>query len=430
MSKETQKHKIKESKLKKRRYSTFQFFIAFIACVSITSAYAVLDEDGDGMSDVWQREYSIATNDTLSDPDNDGHNNLKEARAGTNPNDWNDYFKMMDYNVSPTLDTTSLTWRSLEDRLYQIEVTRDLISWESADSVRGIFGSQSSKTLTIPVIPLNDNYESRLPTATNNTQATGSNVNATVEANEPDNPSVSGNHSIWWTWKPVVSGEVTITTDGSDFDTTLAIYTGDKLTNLVLIDSDDDGGEGTRSSITFTADSNVVYSIQVNGYSSRTGNVVLNHPLSAGTFDAPVFGVNKPPRMFYRVKGDPSSDLDIDNDRLVTWEERLLGTDPTKADTDGDGMSDSFEFINHFDPTNGGDGALDTDGDGVSNAEEEALGTDPRNPDSNGNGINDGNEDFDGDTLTNASELNIHNTAPNNPDTDGDQMPDNWEVEY
>lgn len=168
----------------------------------------------------------------------------------------------------------------------------------------------------------------------------------------------------------------------------------------------------------------------MDGYRGDIGNIVLNHPPSAGTFEQPVPNDGELNKSFFRVKDDRFSDLDADGDDLVTWEERLLGTDPTKADTDGDGMSDSSEFINEFDPNNPADGGLDADGDGISNADEELTGTNPRNPDSNGNGINDGDEDFDGDTLTNAAELNIHNTNPRNPDTDGDQMPDGWEVEY
>ena len=38
--------------------------------------------------------------------------------------------------------------------------------------------------------------------------------------------------------------------------------------------------------------------------------------------------------------------------------------------------------------------------------------------------------DFDGDGLTNWDEINIHHTDPLNPDTDGDGMPDGWEVSH
>jgi hypothetical protein len=46
------------------------------------------------------------------------------------------------------------------------------------------------------------------------------------------------------------------------------------------------------------------------------------------------------------------------------------------ADGDGDGMPDTFESANGFDPGNAADGAQDRDGDGVSNADEYRSGTD------------------------------------------------------
>ena len=45
--------------------------------------------------------------------------------------------------------------------------------------------------------------------------------------------------------------------------------------------------------------------------------------------------------------GDGQSDLvdsDIDNDGLFNWEEEILGTDPKKYDTDGDGVGDKDDF--------------------------------------------------------------------------------------
>lgn len=38
--------------------------------------------------------------------------------------------------------------------------------------------------------------------------------------------------------------------------------------------------------------------------------------------------------------------------------------------------------------------------------------------------------DFDGNDLSNLAEVTIHQTNPLNPDTDGDGMPDGWEVFY
>jgi parallel beta-helix repeat protein len=53
-------------------------------------------------------------------------------------------------------------------------------------------------------------------------------------------------------------------------------------------------------------------------------------------------------------------------------------------DTDGDGLTDTYESIIGTDPNN-----PDTDGDGLIDAQELIIGTDPNNPDTDGDGIND-----------------------------------------
>jgi Tol biopolymer transport system component len=83
-------------------------------------------------------------------------------------------------------------------------------------------------------------------------------------------------------------------------------------------------------------------------------------------------------------------------------------------------------------------GEEDTDGDGLTNDREIELGTDPENPDSDGDGLLDGNEvergtdplnpDTDGDGLSDGDEVQ-RGTDPLNPDTDGDGLSDGDEVQ-
>jgi hypothetical protein len=73
---------------------------------------------------------------------------------------------------------------------------------------------------------------------------------------------------------------------------------------------------------------------------------------------------------------DPQDALaDLDGDGLTNFEEFYLGTDPTSRDTDGDGISDGYEVDNGLDPTTD-DASLDEDGDGFTNLEEFQSGSD------------------------------------------------------
>ena len=84
-------------------------------------------------------------------------------------------------------------------------------------------------------------------------------------------------------------------------------------------------------------------------------------------------------------------------------------------------------------------GQQDDDGDGLTNQQELDLGTDPNNPDTDNDELNDGDEvnrhatnplnpDMDADELTDGDEVLRRGTDPRNPDTDGDSLRDGEEV--
>lgn len=116
---------------------------------------------------------------------------------------------------------------------------------------------------------------------------------------------------------------------------------------------------------------------------------------------------------------------DPDNDGLNNFLENMYGINPDKADSDEDGLSDYEELViigtnaNEKDSDSDGitDGDEDIDGDGLSNSEEEDLGTDNCTVDS------------DGDLLKDYDEVKIHMTNPLNKDTDSDGISDKWEIE-
>lgn len=136
-----------------------------------------------------------------------------------------------------------------------------------------------SATFSFGVVqpPPNDDFSDRASLSNLASQAIGSNRNASQEPGEPLNPPIAGGRSVWWQWTPGVSGPATITTTGSSYDTTLAVYTGTALANLTLIAANDDA-IGLQSAVTFPASAAVPYLIQVDGYLGAQGDIVLNYP--------------------------------------------------------------------------------------------------------------------------------------------------------
>ena len=51
-------------------------------------------------------------------------------------------------------------------------------------------------------------------------------MNGTREAEEPIHVGFMGDKSVWYSWVSPVNGQATFDTIGSNFDTTLAVYTG------------------------------------------------------------------------------------------------------------------------------------------------------------------------------------------------------------
>ncbi len=114
-------------------------------------------------------------------------------------------------------------------------------------------------------IPENNNFATRIPLFGASVTTNGSNVGATKDAGEPD-PNLSGGKSVWWTWTAPADGYLTITTAGSSFDTTLAVYTGNHLTNLTLVAFNDTDAD--TSVVNFNVSAGTAYHIQVDGADS------------------------------------------------------------------------------------------------------------------------------------------------------------------
>jgi hypothetical protein len=139
-----------------------------------------------------------------------------------------------------------------------------------------------------PPAPANDAFAAAQALSGSSASATGSNVNATKEAGEPNHAGNAGGHSVWYRWTAPTGGTVTIDTTGSDFDTLLAVYTGSAVGALTAVASNDDASSSVgQSAVTFSPTAGTTYQIAVDGWRGTAptavgafGNVKINLALS------------------------------------------------------------------------------------------------------------------------------------------------------
>lgn len=164
--------------------------------------------------------------------------------------------------------------------------------------------SSTNSNLAISIIdndtPLwNNSFASRINLSGATVTAAGTNANATREPGEPNVLNISGGKSIWWSWTAPASGLVTISTAGSNFDTTLGVYTGTSVNGLSLVRANDDqnlfGGVYT-SLVNFQAVAGQRYQILVDGYRGDSGLVKLTVTQPSGRNAAALSVQNSPLR--------------------------------------------------------------------------------------------------------------------------------------
>lgn len=127
--------------------------------------------------------------------------------------------------------------------------------------------------------------------------------------------------------------------------------------------------------------------------------------------------------LFYEYEVD--EEKDTDEDSVLDYLEVYFGTDITKGDTDGDDLSDYIElFVISSDPL-----LKDTDADGIKDGDEDADGEGITNLNELEKGTDLSKVDTDSDKLNDYEELMVYGTEPLIYDTDEDGVSDGKEVE-
>lgn len=152
---------------------------------------------------------------------------------------------------------------------------------EATDSAGAIATSTSR---LVQYVRINDHLTNNIPiTVGTNLVFHAVNAEATHQKGEPQHAGVPGGKSVWFTWRATYSGTVVIDTEGSDFDTVLAVYTNrlqsqiTSPTNLVEVAANnDDKPIAPLSRVKFAAFAHTTYYIAVDGKDGFAGNIRLN----------------------------------------------------------------------------------------------------------------------------------------------------------
>jgi len=120
-------------------------------------------------------------------------------------------------------------------------------------------------------IPPNDDFPPLAKVPDNGGVMLGDNTFGSLQFGEPVHAGLAtAEKSVWWNFAPTNSGPVLVDTAGSAFDTVVAVYVGDTLTNLTQIAATNDVGNIPQGFVKFTATNGVTYRIAV-ASASATG---------------------------------------------------------------------------------------------------------------------------------------------------------------
>ncbi|MBK8092244.1 MAG: hypothetical protein IPK32_09780 [Verrucomicrobiaceae bacterium] len=275
---------------------TYQWFLGAYPVVGATSAMLVLTDVQTSL--VGEKFSCVVSNGTLSRQTNGcelitlsppilsqlpasasaptgGAVSFSVAATGTSPFRYQ-WKKAGTDIVSATGDVLRLTNLQASDAAsYTVVVSNDAGSATSNAAALTVNGPA-------PAVSGNDSFAGASLIADAAITQTGNNANATREAGEPLVTGTVGGHSLWWKGAAPSAGRVTITTEGSNFDTTLSIYIGNVLNALALVAEDDDsGGRAITSTVSFDTVAGQTYNIAVDGHDAAdTGDIQLRIDLS------------------------------------------------------------------------------------------------------------------------------------------------------
>ena len=124
-----------------------------------TQSMSDVDSDNDGIPDWWEMLHfnNLTTANGTSDNDGDGVSDLHEYLTGTDPNDADNYLRVVSHSHDLDITETTLEFTTTPTRLYRIYFSDDLgIDDPWTDSALGTFSPDAgttTRTITYPGNP-------------------------------------------------------------------------------------------------------------------------------------------------------------------------------------------------------------------------------------------------------------------------------------
>jgi len=209
---------------------------------------------------------------------------------------------------------------------------------------------QTVGTTTNIAPPVNDNFANAATVTGCCLSVTGTTLEATKEAGEPNHAGNIGGHSVWYKWTYSLSylSGYTVTTrqSSSPFDTLLAVYTGSSVNALTLVASNDDYGStptNTTSTLFFRAVPGTTYYFAVDGFNGAMGNFTLGLDINRTHADSSYFqGTGFSAVSVFRPSNGNWYVASNSGVQIVHW--GANGDIPVPADYDGDNVTDYAVF--------------------------------------------------------------------------------------